>query len=166
MSFILSENRQDCREMTAAFIKYRDYISALRGRISKSAFDLASSEWYYDPSDHRCPHDSWLESLELLEHYGAESKEPRHLKLIVRLLGAYHDGHICLFYDDVKSYSFGFSGAASRNALNRGNGDWLYDEFRLSQNGFLLHEIEWENSRWLIEATDVSLEWRPHGNPT
>lgn len=38
-----------------------------------------------------------------------------------------------------------------------GDGDWLYDEIRLSQRGYVLHEIEWScGSRWLIECGDVS----------
>ncbi len=41
-------------------------------------------------------------------------------------------------------------------------GDWLYDEFRLSDNGHLLHEIEWaDGGRWLIEADDIEFDWRP-----
>jgi len=39
---------------------------------------------------------------------------------------------------------------------------WRYDEFRLSENGHLLQEIEWATgSRWLIEANDVEFNWRP-----
>jgi hypothetical protein len=46
-----------------------------------------------------------------------------------------------------------------------GHRDWRYDEFRLSEAGHLLHEIEWaganSTSRWLIEASDVEYTWEP-----
>jgi hypothetical protein len=47
----------------------------------------------------------------------------------------------------------------------QGHRDWRYDEFRLSEAGHLLHEIEWaganSTSRWLIEASDVEYTWEP-----
>jgi len=52
-------------------------------------------------------------------------------------------------------------------ACARGLGDWLYDEFTLSEGGNVLHEIEWrgsaqdEGSRWKICACDVHFSWRP-----
>ena len=46
-----------------------------------------------------------------------------------------------------------------------GHRDWLYDEFRLGDDGHILHEIEWsgphETARWLIEASDVEFTWVP-----
>jgi len=43
-----------------------------------------------------------------------------------------------------------------------GHGDWLFDEIRLSENGFVLHEVLFSNdSLWLIEAKDISCQWRP-----
>jgi hypothetical protein len=46
-------------------------------------------------------------------------------------------------------------------------GDWLYDEFTLSPDGHIIHEIEWagfphdEGSRWIIEASDIEVQWIP-----
>jgi hypothetical protein len=46
-----------------------------------------------------------------------------------------------------------------------GHGDWLYDEFRATEDGHVLHEIEWwahgGTGSWLIEATDVEFVWQP-----
>ena len=50
-----------------------------------------------------------------------------------------------------------------------GHGDWRYDEFRVTDNGRLLHEIEWwtwqEGGTWLIEADDVEHRWVPLDPP-
>jgi hypothetical protein len=78
------------------------------------------------------------------------------LSLCVRLLGAYHDGYIELRYLDVFAYRLW------SNDCHRGSGDWLYDEFRLSERGNLLHEIEWSSGgTWSIEASDLAFEWVP-----
>jgi hypothetical protein len=41
-----------------------------------------------------------------------------------------------------------------------GHRDWLYDEFRVSDSGNIIHEIEWSGAtqvgHWFIEAADVS----------
>ena len=48
-----------------------------------------------------------------------------------------------------------------------GLGDWRYDEFRLSSDGSVIHEIEWagfpadEAARWCITASDVEFHWTP-----
>ena len=46
-------------------------------------------------------------------------------------------------------------------------GDWRYDEFRLSERGHLIHEIEWAPQvqgkplSWIIEADDIDFRWIP-----
>lgn len=81
------------------------------------------------------------------------------MSLKVRLLGAYHDGFLELHYPRVWSY---------RLNIDHGEGghrDWRYDEFRLSDNGSLIHEIEWCGFRdagtWVVEASDVEFSWLP-----
>lgn|SRR5215471_1351559 len=57
-----------------------------------------------------------------------------------------------------------------RYALNvidgeRGHRDWRYDELRLSDRGYLFHEIEWSGlyatGVWVIEALDLEFRWVP-----
>jgi hypothetical protein len=97
------------------------------------------------------------------ENSSGERQEKRCVSLTVRLLGAYHDGYIELFYPRVHSYKFDVWNA------ERGHRDWRYDELRLSDRGNLLHEIEWcalnDTGRWLIEASDLEFRWLPK-NPT
>jgi hypothetical protein len=77
----------------------------------------------------------------------------------VRLLGAYHDGHIELLYPLVFGYRLSVYNG------ERGHRDWRYDELRLSARGHVIHEIEWyrlnEIGSWLIEASDVEFRWIP-----
>jgi hypothetical protein len=100
-----------------------------------------------------------LENLVISE--ATDINRKRTTTILTRLLAAYHDGYIEFFYPEVFRYLLDSPSCA------RGLGDWLYDEFRLSPNGHVIHEIEWsgfstsEGSRWIIEASDVSFRWIP-----
>jgi hypothetical protein len=117
--------------------------------------------WYLNPRDHRCPHDAWLEAVEVYEPAEGARREARRSSIKITLLGAYHDGHIILRYVGVSNYSL----AGSR--CERGHGDWLADKLEQGVDGRLIHEIIWRGleigteSRWRIEAEDVTYEWIP-----
>jgi hypothetical protein len=157
MSYILAGQRD--RDVVTAFVAYREYLLERRSRFPPAAYALAASEWYFDFLDHRCPHDSWLESVTMGETSMGARHEQRTSTLTIRLLGAYHDGYIEFSYPDV--YDYDFRGAH----VSQGHGDWRYDEFRLSDSGRVIHEIEWASfgraNRWLIEASDVFHRWIP-----
>ena len=153
MSFLLSENREN--DLHGYWKRYEDYLKAEGHRMPPGALKLALSADWYDFTFHTCPHDAWLEECRIIESDPGE-ESPRNCSLEVRLLGAYHDGWIHLRYPRLFSYSL------QSSKCERGMNDWLYDEFRLSDNGHLLHEIEWaDGGHWLIEANDVEFEWRP-----
>ena len=158
MAFILTADSRH-EDVTAAFCNYREYLDS-RGHIfPSSAFQLATSSWYFDASDHRCPHDAWLEKLELFESSSGERRQERTLSLQLTLLGAYHDGHIELRYPEVYSYALNLTRG------EQGHRDWRYDELRVSDNGHLIHEIEWWGPHslgtWIIEASDLDFWWIP-----
>jgi hypothetical protein len=157
MAFILSEQRN--RDVVTAFRLYRGYLEQHRPVFPAVAHALASSEWYYDPADHRCPHDAWLEDVRLVESGSGKRREGRATSIFIRLLGAYHDGHVEFHYPQVFRYDL------QLNPATHGHRDWRYDEFRVTDDGHLLHEIEWWShegiGRWLIEASDVEFSWRP-----
>jgi hypothetical protein len=158
MSFILSAQREP-ETIVTAFEQYSAYVARNAASFPTGAHALATSEWYFDPRDHRCPHDAWLEGITIAEPATGERSEQRVTAIRVRLLGAYHDGFIELFYPRVLRYSL------SSPSSVRGLGDWLYDEFRVTPDGHLIHEIEWAgfprdgDSRWIIEASDVEFQW-------
>lgn len=157
MAFILAaDGRYD--DVVEAFSRYRAFLQASRELFPPSAFALATSDWYFDPRNHRCPHDAWLEGLVLTEAT-VNGEMVRGAALTVRLLGAYHDGHIELRYPKVFAYQL------NADVAERGHGDWRYDELRVNAHGHLIHEIEWsgrdQTGRWLIEASDLELRWLP-----
>jgi hypothetical protein len=155
MVFILAADGRD-GDVVGAFRRYRDYLRSARERFPPLAFALATSDWYFDFREHRCPHDAWLEALAVTET-PSDGEKKRSSSLNVRLLGPYHDGHIELRYPQIFGYSLNASG------IEHGHSDWRYDELRVSESGHLLHEIEWrgidETSRWLIEASDLEYRW-------
>jgi len=157
MPFILSAQRN--AECSVAFQRYREYVAASRQHFPPKAYALASSDWYFDPREHRCPHDAWLESATIFEPATGERAELRTTAIRVRLLGAYHDGFIEFLYPSVFTHSL------SSPSCAHGLGDWLYDEFRVSPSGHLIHEIEWAGTsrsspaHWIIEASDVEFQW-------
>lgn len=157
MSYILSAQRDvdNPDEAKRLWNLYREYLRENQARFPPGAHTLASSDWYFGFEDHRAPHDAWLESATFAEPALGARSEVRHLSLRLRLLGAYHDQWLEFFYPKVFAYEM------SSQRSDAGHGDWLYDEFRLTSQGHLLHEIEWagkagsSGSRWLIEASDV-----------
>jgi hypothetical protein len=159
MTFILSDNRGSPQAVDRSFADYREYLKLHAATFPPGAHALATSDWYYNPKDHRCPHDAWLESTTLTEPASGVRSEIRQTALTVRLLGAYHDGIIELHYPRVFKY------ALTLNDVTDGHRDWLWDEFRVSADGHLIHEIEWAGQakvgHWLIEAADVTLTWHP-----
>jgi hypothetical protein len=162
MSFILSADRVDGPATVQAFVAYQKYLASVRDQLPSGVAQIALADWYYDPMDHRCPHDAWLESMALRESGHGEHQEIRSASMTVRLLGAYHDGHIELQYRDVTRYTLDFT---SESTQFGGHRDWLYDEFRLTPIGRVEHEIEWagrtNTGHWIIEAADLEYRWSP-----
>ena len=155
MAYILSADREE--DVREAFSQYREYLASVHSRFPSSAYSLVADDWYFDFRDHRCPHDAWLESVVIAESTSVDHPERRNTSIVVRLIGAYGDGHIQFHYPHVLWYTL------STTDVSAGHRDWRFDEFRLTEEGHLLHEIEWwgrhETGRWLICTTDVEFQW-------
>jgi hypothetical protein len=155
VTFILSPERDS--DPAGAFKRYRDYLEREDARFPRQALALALSDWYFDATDHRSPHDAWLEAALFEESGSGTRQEERTLSLRLTLLGAYRDLKLEFWYPKVFRYEF--RGAA----VSRGHFDWRYDEFRVSDAGRLVHDIQWSgvtaSASWLIEAEDVSMTW-------
>jgi len=161
MAYILSKDRplNSYDEWQSGWSRYCAYLESVKNRLPLSAYEFASAPWHYDFNDHRAPHDGWLAEAIIREPASGERKQYRSLEIVVKLLGAYHDGHIELKYSKVQNYSL-----ACGEQIGSGHDDWLSDEIRLSDRGYVLHEIEWSRgSCWLIECSDVSYKWMPLG---
>lgn len=169
MAFILSTDIPEGSEgdsglLSSRFGDYREYLQSLRDKLPPSAYEFAVAEWHYNPEAHECPHDSWVESLTVSEPYSGSRRGDRGIEISLRLLGAYHDGLICLTYKEVKRYSLEAPAEFRMPPLDVGHGDWLTDEVRLSERGYVLHEIEFSRgSRWIIECGDIYYRWQALG---
>lgn len=165
MAYILTEQLYDEATGSDAFARYRAYLAAVGDRMPPGARGLATSAWYFDARDHRAPHDAWLERVVVEEGRGADGS--RGVEIRIRLLGAYHDGHIELTYRDVRRYRIGREPQA--RDVDHGHGDWRHDEFRATADGRVEHEIEWwhieATGTWIIEAADIEYGWRPLAGP-
>jgi hypothetical protein len=149
---------RDADEIAEAHENYAGYLETVRDNMPSDAFTFASASWHYNPEDHRCPHDSWLQKLTIDEAASGARSEVRSVDISVRLLGAYQDGWIDLTYSDVTNYSLGFTQAGS--STNQGHGDWLIDEVRMSDRMQVIHEVVFSTgARWLIECRNVRCGW-------
>jgi hypothetical protein len=149
--FILNRDRPNnsLEEWKSGWDNYQQYLKSISSRLPDSALAYALAEWHYNHLEHRAPHDAWLQKLEIL---GLEGGEGRNCRIVATFLGAYHDGIISLEYLDVLSYSI----CSSAENL----GDWQYDEIRLSEDGKVIHEIEFDRGTWLIICRDMNYRWR------
>lgn len=155
VAFILGEQRDgDFDRSKQLWADYQSYLRERESVFPPGAYALATSDWYFGFDDHRAPHDAWLEWFKVEEIGTGDRSATRHVSLRIRLLSAYHDRYMEFFYPVVYSYELG------KPRGHNGHFDWRYDEFRLSESGNLIHEIEWAggheyDARWLIEASDV-----------
>lgn len=158
LDFSASATRE---EISRCFATYRDYLESMRARLPSGAYSFAQAEWHYDVDDSRCPHDAWLEALEIYEERIPDNTSQRHTRIKMQLLGAYHDGYITLHHQDVSYYSLskGPDPNPGTEAFNF-HGDWLIDEVYLSDEGLVVHDIEFANSaRWVIHCKDIEYVW-------
>ena len=98
--------------------------------------------------------------MQVVETGQGERLSERATDVFVVLLGAYHDTLINLRYRGVSSFDL------AGLSVNKGHGDWRYDEFRVAESGALVHEIEWwsqdEVAHWTIECEDIEFAAHPH----
>ena len=169
MTYILSKDLPDADSLILETRRrenwraYQNRLQKIKKRMSPTVQEYALADWHYDYSDHKCPHDAWLEYVTIREPSSGERSEIRTLEIEIRLLGAYHDGYIEFHYKDVESYCLDQPHRRGRwETKQKGHGDWLTDEVDLSKNGLILHEIEWsDRGHWLIECRDFEFKWIP-----
>ena len=164
MSFSGSDEPDKVRK---GFDDYAEYLASVAGRFPVGALEFAQADWHYDTTDPRCPHDSWLETLEIKEKSIEPSGSQRIVAITATFLGAYHDGTFTLSYSNVSHYCFDKPSNVSHKFLNllKGHSDWLIDEMRLTDDGLVLHEIQFgSEAKWSICCEDVSYSWNQFPN--
>ena len=81
MPFILSKQRHI--DVVLAFEQYKNYIQTNKHIFPPTAFKLASSEWYFDFNEPKCPHDGWLETCTITEKSFGERREIRTVSITI-----------------------------------------------------------------------------------
>jgi hypothetical protein len=69
--------------------------------MPRGAKEFALAEWHYDYADHRCPHDSWIKSIEVI----LDERKQGLPALRLSVLGAFHDRVISIEYLGVVDFS-------------------------------------------------------------
>jgi hypothetical protein len=142
-------------DLNGIFKSYKQHVESLRDRMPAKAFEFASADWHYDDAAIGL-HDSWVESVVLREIAEGERREIRSLEIVVELLGAYHDRIIRLHYTGVRKYEL------SNDSDEDAHGDWLTDEFDITDDGFVVHEVKFApGGSWRIVCQDVEFSERP-----
>ncbi|MEM1084922.1 MAG: hypothetical protein AAGI48_12495 [Verrucomicrobiota bacterium] len=152
MSFILSTNRDHGSQdkLRTDWDAYVAHLRALEDRFPKSAYAIATSSWWYQFDLPEAPHDSRLIAFRLGDYGAADWDNHKFSWIEIELQSAY-SGRILLRYPKVYRYNLGMDGESQGI-----HGDWRYDEFSLTENGHLLHTIEWaDGAVWRIEASDL-----------
>ncbi len=141
---------------------YFSYLREHRARFPAQALAFAEATWHYKFDDSRCPHDSWVDSLSIIEPATGDRQEIRRLEIIIKLLGAYHDGHIVLHYHGVSTYSLLYDRRQTQQGAAVAHDDWLIDEILLGDDGCVTHEIEFASGAvWNIRCSDIVYRWLP-----
>ena len=123
------------------FENYFKKIHDIKKHLSDSVFTFASAIENYDSSSHHSLHDAWLESLKITELAKGSRSENRSINIEIDFLGAYHDLHILLKYENVSSYNL----QKNNNPILPpfvciGHGDLLVHEFSIDEPNFV-HEL-------------------------
>jgi hypothetical protein len=154
------------QDIEKCFESYKEYLLSVKDKFPEKAFNFAVADWHYDRSNHKCPQTSLIESLEILEREVSESSEAT-IDIIIKLFAPYKDGKIKLIYSGVRYYHLEKAhliGVPAKvfNEPTTHHGDWIMDEIYLSDEDFVVHEIEFAfETRWIIYCKNIEYKWLP-----
>jgi hypothetical protein len=137
--------------------KYFDYLKENLNYISPNLYNIITQRSYLDPSDHRCPHDGNLISVEISEQIDPlGSRFEGKLDCKIKLRGAYEDYEIVYTYKGIKRYSFNYPDYIYEST----HGDWLIDRFLFSKEKNLIQLIMFSSKALFeIECKDINIEF-------
>jgi len=96
MGILTEAWNEESDESGISWKRYMAYFATIRDRLPGIAREFVEAPWHYDTNDHRCPHDAWVEQVLISEPANGDRRQRRRIDIQVRLLGAYHDGHLTL----------------------------------------------------------------------
>jgi hypothetical protein len=118
--------------------EYFNYLDTIKGLLSDNIAGLVCDHKRYDLSSAESLHDAWLVNYSVDELHDEGNVRSRFCKITVKLLGPFHDREFILTYDNVVSYNVSESGDSN---LEKGHGDLIVHELRLSEAGNYTHEL-------------------------
>ncbi len=127
MSYLINAAQDKLQDGTA-YQAYRCYLEGIRDDLPAHVYEFATAESHYDHTNPECLHDAWLEQLLVSEEGMGSRSESRFIRMMLQLLGAFHDRIFRLEYTGVSSYQIG------NLSSQRGRGDLMIDEVGLSGN--------------------------------
>jgi hypothetical protein len=136
---------------------YEKDVAQIAHELPAKAREFALADWHCNPEDHRCLHDSWIESIVVEEKSSGDPKQYRSVDILVFLLGAYHDRRLALKFRSVRQYSidrFILDPTGNRQELV-GHGDVMEDAIELSDSGYITYSLRLEFGSIRIEAKDI-----------
>jgi hypothetical protein len=141
--------------------KYCQYLGESADKFPIGAREFALADWHFDREHHQCPHDSWLEYLDIRELSSGKRNEIRVVEIDTKYFGAHHDGHFTLLYRGVVSYAISCC-SFKRGDNDIGHGDWMVDEITMDDDNLVHHEIEFsEGGTIKIVCADFEYYWIP-----
>jgi hypothetical protein len=113
---------------------------------------------YWDPQTRLCPHDSWVECIEVREFREepefSTQRRSVHLKIVT--LGAYHDAKLTFSYSGVSAYALKMDHLSQLG--NRAHGDWIEDRFEIADAETIRHLIKLSSAATIdVSFKDVTL---------
>lgn len=146
----LSANLGDFEQVTRDSLSYQNYLLQKKDLLPEQAFLFASSSWHLDFSSHKCPHDGWIKTLEVIEIEEKQTQQGRR-KVRIELLCAYHDWVLRCDYLGVQELKL------SPIIYDSEPREWIIDEIIVADDGAMIHEIALSNDeKIVIKCKDFS----------
>jgi hypothetical protein len=140
---------------------YRSYFEANKHHFPSNARDFAGSAWHYDFSDPRCPHGASCGSIVMetpVEEIATDGYRGGEIQ--VRLLTPGRIGYLVLTYTRIRSHSLVlYTPMAEEETASYSS--LIVDEVTLTEQGKVIHEVQFASGHWLIECADIISEWKP-----
>ncbi|HEX4140892.1 MAG TPA: hypothetical protein VHY09_11130 [Candidatus Methylacidiphilales bacterium] len=153
MKYIVSPNPN---EPGIWYGRYLEYLKTIKGSLPAHIYEFASDERYFTLNSPHSLHDSWLDSVEVLESRNPNRPFEPRCAITLKLLGQLHDRRIILEYEGVNFYDL----SGRRNPFNWADtlhGDIFTHEVRVEKEGLLTHEIGFvSESTFLIECRNFT----------
>lgn len=157
---------QDHDEFFASLERYERYLQGVMARLPNGAREFVSQpHWHRDGADHRVLHDSWVESVRLVEVAVDAELQTRRVDVVVTLLGPHHDFRTTISYVGIRRYQMSSGDSEIPYGRPWNHGDWLIDELTLSETGGISHEIWFSTGAiWHFESHDLTCSAEPIGS--